>query len=1600
MRLSQYLLILSLAVSPTIASGWSWSSSSTETETEQSDFVSPIINREIQVSVQAPWASSPSNVYCEAWSFLHEWEFLNALAVSPPADNFDDFESATKRAVDIASNALPDSNHKLLHYSLTMRAKSPACEMQRSLATQYNLNGDFCVINGEAVVQDVADLPAAIPRLPDVELASLKLPGEDPHPTSKPSSGLVVLYTNFGSPNFGSWYEQLVAKDLPFVVRYSGHGILESPSTTLQGYGVRLDIRNVEYKVFDDRQDQAEEEALVNATEVSSDVPDFLGGVNISALASEVSSDLQAELWKIHEAQTQHSQLIPPTWQRRKLSLQAASVIAGAAGDNALVTLEQVSQNLPSLASTLVHVEVPEKISDAAEKIGEELRELIRESGGGFWINGKPLNVVRSSFNIFEMIQLLQDEAKQLQRFEGKFSQHFEKQEALEQVQIAWSKGEQFFQGQQVGGVESVSDHRRIDVASGEKDAVIYLNNVERDPQYADWPTSMQQMMMMMQYGMSPSVRRNLITILAVDDPMEKQEETAWGKALFYQLAQSNFPARMGKLIVDAHDVKVCEYWVKTNKPGPDEPCPTIKSWLDTGDIPDTLSKMEHAKAEARDVYRCYLYMAKKYKGRSDIFIKYDQMFGPTLRGNVSRGYTSLYILLNVHAGILQDLGLVGEKDPIMKVAKEVLEVTKDDGYGKVVRFAVEKGLRPGMSFLNGRPMPDVGEKDARENVSKLVMEEQEEIFGMIYNGEITDTQPRNFYRSMLVGKNKKNVFPRVHPLLTGSADNLIDLDIDNASSSFYLKPESDLAGSKADAVFSVDAFFDLRKSVGLSLAHQFLTMMKDFQSSIDETSVSVAYRIIPSKSTFTDASLCKLVASAKSLGSDKMMDAFNSLVQGKSASDVVASLDVDESAGCLELLPEDLPADNFLVANGRYFEIDGDSVAQIDVELLMRTSMAETKAVSSMLRPYVSSDYPHSAVASTTAFLMASKSQDRSNPSDAIDDLEQRSDLTKNPLRFTWDGDSGSAALKTRVLAIVDPVTETAQRVSSLLKTVRDDLGLSTTLVLAPQMLLESGSKVPISSYYRFVTDSSAYQGGENSPLAHFSNLPTNHILTVRMDVAEPWDIQQRKAIQDTDNLRCDLKSGCSDHAALGTTPDGVPMYEQRHLTEVEFNLNHLLFFGQCYQVNNGVQPPNGLQLTLSRQYEEQNEQLQEVQLEADGSISAQGVDVGTREVGIYSDTLVMKNVGYWQLPANPGVWDMKIDENSRGSEIFDIVAGTISPHGAVKLTDSRLNNHTERLVMGDFVTSSETLLVKRRKGYESTTLFHDKTDEDSEDVINVFSLATGHLYERLLKIMMLSVTKRTSSKVKFWLFENFLSPTFKASAISMAEKIGCEVEFVTYKWPQWLRGQSEKQRIIWGYKILFLDVLFPLGVKKIIYVDADQVVRGDLKELWDMDLEGAPYGYTPMCSSRESTLGFQFWRSGFWEQHLRGKPYHISALYVVDLERFRRDLVGDQLRSVYQQLSADPNSLANLDQDLPNYAQHSVPIFSLPQEWLWCESWCSDETKPDAKTIDLCNNPLHKEPKLSMAKRVISGELFEESWEELDAEVGKYDKEFFETN
>lgn len=448
----------------------------------------------------------------------------------------------------------------------------------------------------------------------------------------------------------------------------------------------------------------------------------------------------------------------------------------------------------------------------------------------------------------------------------------------------------------------------------------------------------------------------------------------------------------------------------------------------------------------------------------------------------------------------------------------------------------------------------------------------------------------------------------------------------------------------------------------------------------------------------------------------------------------------------------------------------------------------------------------------------------------------------------------------------------------------------------------MDKHSDMPLKLYYRFVLDHEPKfdptTGQLISPIALFKSMPVTPLFTLGMSVPENWMVEPIDAVYDLDNIHlADVSS---------------------NVVSAVFELEHLLVEGHCFEQSSGS-PPRGLQFTL-----------------------------GTKTLPTMYDTIVMANLGYFQLKAMPGVWLLRLRQG-RSADIYTIV----SQDGG-----EQAQNMTEVIpVVNSFRSLVIKIRVNKKPGKQNEELLYDSKEAaqeengwfsswnidssdkstekstsvqslDDEDTkrINIFSLASGHLYERLLRIMMLSVLKNTQTPVKFWFLKNYLSPQFKKVLPPMAKRYKFEYELVQYKWPRWLHQQTEKQRIIWGYKILFLDVLFPLNVKKILFVDADQVVRADLKELRDLDLEGAPYGYTPFCDSRKDMDGFRFWKSGYWATHLHGRKYHISALYVVDLQKFRRIAAGDRLRGQYQGLSQDPNSLSNLDQDLPNNMIHQV--------------------------------------------------------------------------
>eukprot|EP01043_Picozoa_sp_COSAG02_P042101 COSAG02_NODE_3549_length_6580_cov_7.819883_2_plen_1698_part_00 len=469
-------------------------------------------------------------------------------------------------------------------------------------------------------------------------------------------------------------------------------------------------------------------------------------------------------------------------------------------------------------------------------------------------------------------------------------------------------------------------------------------------------------------------------------------------------------------------------------------------------------------------------------------------------------------------------------------------------------------------------------------------------------------------------------------------------------------------------------------------------------------------------------------------------------------------------------------------------------------------------------------------------------------------------------------------------ITVVTNPLSIEAHEAAVVAQTL---LGSSLGHVLAVKVVLHPDTgigRMSLDRYYRYILHSKpqfAEDGVRVTDIVSFKRLPDTLMLTLGLHSPAAWLVGLSESAHDFDNLV--LK-----HAGN---------YRGSEPIKAVFTLDHLLCEGNAGYNSAGTQ-----------------------------------LYLGSEQDPRAQDTVVMQNHNYFQLKASPGVWWMHAGDSRK---IMARNSGKES--GLIKVTvDSWRGAH-------------ETIRVQQKAGDDGRSFLDSATESlqnaffgssnsgkgIDEETVHIFSLASGQLYERLLKVMVMGVRAHTAAPLKFWFLSNYASPHFKKFMPRMAVELGFEFEFVTYAWPHWLHRQTEKQRVMWAYKILFLDVLFPVAVKKVIFLDADLVLRADIKELYDLDLGGAPYGYTPFCqkNSREDTAGFRFWQQAWWQNHLSGRPYHISALYVVDLDVFRKLRAGDRLRSTYADMSQDENSLANLDQDLPNYAQHQIPIFSLPQ-------------------------------------------------------------------
>jgi hypothetical protein len=134
-----------------------------------------------------------------------------------------------------------------------------------------------------------------------------------------------------------------------------------------------------------------------------------------------------------------------------------------------------------------------------------------------------------------------------------------------------------------------------------------------------------------------------------------------------------------------------------------------------------------------------------------------------------------------------------------------------------------------------------------------------------------------------------------------------------------------------------------------------------------------------------------------------------------KSLIDEIAASADDGPCSQTSYLNQELPSKNFVVSNGRVFNIEKTALDTVDLELLLSIDMEQNMLVTKLLKEYIEKDKAHDAVSRTTAFLATAKidSLDRHNPEESILLMEKELGIEENPLRFSWNDDVQGGKLK-----------------------------------------------------------------------------------------------------------------------------------------------------------------------------------------------------------------------------------------------------------------------------------------------------------------------------------------------------------------------------------------------------------------------------------------------------------------------------------------------------------------------------------------------------------------------------------------------------------
>jgi hypothetical protein len=194
------------------------------------------------------------------------------------------------------------------------------------------------------------------------------------------------------------------------------------------------------------------------------------------------------------------------------------------------------------------------------------------------------------------------------------------------------------------------------------------------------------------------------------------------------QFIQANIPLRLGFLLVSESDIDTC-------RTSGGDGC-TFPP-LNVGDAVD-LTDLKGIKATTQAASLLIDSLIKEYGGMAALgFVD--------MLTSMWKGQSSLKDLVQIYVDFLGRSSIASGGEAVEKaLAALAKDKTRDESdksstdvhYATSVEFALSKSIRPGMSFLNGLPLPD-----SPREMQKIFFEEQEHIMQLAASGVITDSK-------------------------------------------------------------------------------------------------------------------------------------------------------------------------------------------------------------------------------------------------------------------------------------------------------------------------------------------------------------------------------------------------------------------------------------------------------------------------------------------------------------------------------------------------------------------------------------------------------------------------------------------------------------------------------------------------------------------------------------------------------------------------------------------------------------------------------------------------------------------------------------------